>query len=355
MQLSIGDLVNNEYTKSLLGKTELKAIRKTKRAHDIKRVKQQLSKGYSVVQITGRGKDAIITLDKPKLVSRNVNINNARADFINSKAAEIVKIVLLQTNSMSMTSWLTELGLNRAQQARQQVNKLKFPTWYEDKDSLTKGDALVILSDIERFNLGLAKAALKVVADTYQVRITNVSYGIWQREIKLSMTREERQAKVRRLSRKTVSKLDAARDSIIAANKDINIFNVYSSKLWADAIEKIGLYKSWKETELTGFTADKIKGHKVDLAQQDSTQQLSWLDLYKQHLTELENKYQNWADSWDKGLFSLVDAGFMTEQDLAARLGRSLSSRKAYRAYQGQLTQLFNELQELLKQHEITL
>lgn len=352
MQLSISDLVTNEYIKSLLGKTEIKAIRKTKRAHDIKRVKQQLSKGYSVVEVTGRGKDAIITLDKPKLISRNVNI--VRADFINSKAAEVVKIVLLQSNSMSMTAWLTELSLNRTQQARQQLNKIKFPTWYEDKDSLTKGDALVILSDIERFNLGLAKAALKVVADTYQVKISNVVYGIWQRDIKLSMTREERQAKVRRLNRKTVTKLDAARDAIIAANKDINIFNVYSSKAWTDAIEEIGLYKTWKETELTGLTADMIKAHKVDLAQ-DSTQQLSWLDLYKQHLDDLENKYKNWDATWEQGLQDLVESGFMTKQDIAIELGRSLKGRKAYRAYTGQLTLMFNELKELLKQHEISL
>ena len=289
------------------------------------------------------------------MVSRNVNINNARAEFINAKAAEVVKIVLLQTNSMSMTAWLNELGLNRTQAARQELNKISLPGWNEDRNSLTKGDALVILSDIERFNLSLAKAALKVVADTYQVKVTNVSYGIWERDIKLSMTREERQAKVRRLSRKTIAKLDAARDSIIATNKDINIFNVYTSRLWADAIQEIGLYKTWKETELTGLNADKIKGHKVDLAQQDSTQQLSWIDLYKQHLLELENKYKNWADSWDEGLFSLVDAGFMTEQDLAARLGRNLSSRKAYRAYTGQLTLMFNELLELLKSHEISL
>lgn len=353
MQLSIGDLVKNDYTKSLLGKTELKAIKRTGRAHDINRVKQQLAKGYSVVRVDGRGKDAIITLDKPKLVSRNVD--SARADFIKAKAAEIVKVVLLQSNSMSMTSWLTELGLNRTQQARQQVNKIKFPSWYEDRDSLTKGDALVILSDIERFNLSLAKAALKVVAATYQVKVSNVVYGIWERDIKLSMTREERQAKVRRLSRKTVTKLDAARDNIIATNKDINIFNVYSSKLWADAIEQIGLYKTWKETELTGLTADKIKAHKVDLAQQDSTQLVPWLDLYKQHLSDLENKYKNWDASWDASLFSLVDAGFMTEQDLAARLGRSLSSRKAYRAYTGQLSLMFDDLKDLLKQHEIAL
>lgn len=353
MRLSISDLVKNDYVKSLLGKTELRSIKKTGRAHDIGRVKQQLSKGYKVVKVTGRGKAAIITLDNPKLISRNVD--SARADFIKVKAAEVVKVVLLQGNSHSMTAWLTELGLNRTQGARQQVNKLKFPTWYEDKDSLTKGDALVILSDIERFNLGLAKAALKVVADTYQVRITNVSYGIWQREIKLSMTREERQAKVRRLSRKTVSKLDAARDSIIAANKDINIFNVYSSKLWADAIEKIGLYKCWKETELTGLTADLIKSHKVDLAQQDSTQQLSWLELYKQHLTELENKYASWDATWGQDVQSLLASGFVSKKDIAIELGRSLKDRKAYRAYTGQLSLMFSELQELLKQHEISL
>lgn len=353
MQLSISELVEHDYVKSLLGKTELKAIKKTGRAHDIGRVKQQLSKGYSIVKVTGRGKDAIITLDKPKLISRNVD--NARADFINSKAAEVIKIVLLQSNSMSMTAWLTELGLNRTQAARQQLNKIKLPTWYQDRDSLTKGDALVILSDIERFNLGLAKAALKVVAATYQVKINNVVYGIWEREINLSMTREERQAKVRRLSSKTIAKLDSARDSIIATNKDINIFNVYSSKLWADAIEQIGLYKCWKETELTGLTADIIKSHKIDLAQQDSTQQLSWLELYKQHLDELENKYKNWNASWDKGLQDLVESGFMTKQDIATEIGRSLKGRKAYRAYQGQLTQLFSELQELLQQHEVTL
>lgn len=353
MQLSIQDLIKNDYVKSLLGKTELRSIRKTGRAHDIKRVKQQLSKGYSVVQITGRGKDAIITLDKPKLVSRNGD--SARAEFIKSKAAEVVKIVLLQTNSMSMTSWLTELGLNRTQQARQELNKISLPGWNEDRNSLTKGDALVILSDIERFNLGLAKAALKVVADTYQVKINNVVYGIWERDIKLSMTREERQAKVRRLSNKTIAKLDAARDNIIATNKDINIFNVYTSKPWADSLKEIGLYKTWKETELTGLTADIIKAHKVDLAQQDSTQQLSWIELYKQHLTDLENKYKHWEATWDEGLFSLVDAGFMTEQDLAARLGRSLKGRKAYRAYTGQLTLMFNELKDLLKQHEVSL
>ena len=354
MQLAISDLIKNEYVKSLLSKTELRSIRKTGRAHDIKRVKQQLAKGYSVVQIQGRGKNAIITLDKPKLVSR-YNVDNARADFIKCKAAEIVKVVLLQSNSMSMTAWLNELGLNRTQQARQQLNKIKFPSWSYDKNSLTKGDALVILSDVERFNLGLAKAALKVVADTYQVKVTSVVYGIWQREINLSMTREERQAKVRRLSRKTIAKLDAARDNIIAADKSINIFNVYQSSAWSDAIEEIGLYKCWKETELTGLTADIIKAHKIELAQ-DSTQQLvPWLDLYKQHLLELENKYQNWADSWDDSLKDLVESGFMTKQDIATELGRSLKDRKAYRAYTGQLTQLFNELKELLKQHEVTL
>lgn len=352
MQLAISDLINNEYVKSLLGKTELKAIKRTGRAHDIGRVKQQLAKGYSVVEVTGRGKDAIITLDKPKLISRNAD--TVRADFIKSKAAEIVKVVLLQGNSRSMTAWLNELGLNRTQQARQQLNKISLPSWHEDRDSLTKGDALVILSDIERFNLSLAKAALKVVADMYQVRITNVVYGIWQRDIKLTMTREERQAKVRRLSSKTIAKLDSARDAIIAADKSINIFNVYTSKAWADAIEQIGLYKTWKETELTGLNADKIKSHKVDLAQ-DSTQLVSWIELYKQHLDDLERKYQNWDATWDEGLFSLVDAGFMTEQDLAARLGRSLKGRKAYRAYQGQLTLMFNELKDLLKQHEVTL
>ena len=352
MQLSIGDLVKNEYTKSLLGKTELRSIRKTGRAHDIGRVKQQLEKGYSVVRIQGRGKNAIITLDKPKLISRNGD--TVRAEFIKAKAAKVVKVVLLQGNSHSMTAWLTELGLNRTQGARQQVNKIKFPSWYEDRDSLTKGDALVILSDIERFNLGLAKAALKVVADTYQVRITNVVYGIWERDIKLSMTREERQAKVRRLSRKTIAKLDAARDNIIAADKSINIFNVYSSKAWADAIEKIGLYRTWKETELTGLTADKIKGHKIDLAQ-DSTQQLSWIDLYRQHLTELERKYKNWADSWGNDLKGLVESGLVSEQDIAIELGRNLKDRKAYRAYTGQLSQLFDDLKELLKQHEVSL
>lgn len=352
MQLSISDLVKNDYTKLLLGKTEIKAIRKTQRAHDIKRVKQQLSKGYSVVQITGRGKNAIITLDKPKLVSRNVD--NARADFINSKAAEVVKIVLFQGNSMSMTAWLNELGLNRTQQARQQLNKIKLPGWNDTRDSLTKGDALVILSDIERFNLSLAKAALKVVADTYQVKVTNVMYGIWERDIKLSMTREERQAKVRRLSSKTIAKLDSARDAIIAANKDINIFNVYQSRHWANAIQEIGLYKCWKETELTGLTADIIKAHKVDLAQ-DSTKQLSWIELYKQHLTELENKYQNWDATWEQGLQDLVESGFMTKQDIAIELGRNLSSRKAFRAYEGQLTLMFNELQDLLKSHEVSL
>lgn len=352
MRLSIQDLVENDYVKSLLSKTEIKAIRKTKRAHDIGRVKQQLAKGYRVVKVAGRGRDAIITLDKPKLISRNVD--SARADFIKVKAAEVVKVVLLQGNSHSMTAWLTELGLNRTQGARQQVNKLKFPTWYEDKDSLTKGDALIILSDIERFNLGLAKAALKVVADTYQVKVTNVMYGIWERDIKLSMTREERQEKIRRLNRKTVTKLDAARDAIIATNKDINIFNVYSSKLWADAIEQIGLYKCWKETELTGLTADIIKSHKIDL-KQDSTQQLSWLELYKQHLTELENKYKHWNASWGQDLQALRESGFVSEQDIAQQLGRSLSSRKAFRAYEGQLTLMFDELLELLKQHEVTL
>ena len=352
MQLSISDLVKNEYTKSLLGKTELRSIRKTGRAHDIKRVKQQLAKGYSVVKVTGRGKDAIITLDKPKLISRNGD--NARTDFIKAKAAKVVKIVLLSGNSHSMTSWLTELGLNRTQAARQQLNKIKFPSWGYDKDSLTKGDALVILSDIERFNLSLAKAALKVVADTYQVKLTSVVYGIWERDIKLSMTASERQEKVRRLSRKTIAKLDAARDAIIAANKDINIFNVYNSRLWSDAIEQIGLYKSWKETELTGLSADMIKSHKVDLAQ-DSTQLVSWIDLYTQHLNELETKYKNWNASWDASLQDLVESGFMTKQDIAEQLGRSLSSRKAYRAYQGQLTLMFNELLELLKSHEVTL
>lgn len=353
MQLSISDLVKNDYVKSLLSKTELKAIKKTGRAHDIKRVKQQLAKGYSIVEVTGRGKDAIITLDKPRLVSR-CNADTVRAEFIQSKAAEIVKIVLLQSNSMSMTSWLTELGLNRTQAARQELNKISLPSWREDRNSLTKGDALVILSDIERFNLGLAKAALKVVADTYQVKVSNVVYGIWKRDIKLSMTREERQAKVRRLSRKTVAKLDAARDAIIAADKSINIFNVYQSKAWSDAIEEIGLYKTWKETELTGLTADLIKSHKVDLAQQDSTQ-LSWVDIYKQHLDDLENKYKNWADSWDDSLKDWLESGFLSKQDIAIELGRSLKDRKAYRAYQGQLTQLFNELQELLKSHEVSL
>lgn len=353
MQLSISDLIKNEYTKSLLGKTELKAIRRTGRAHDIGRVKQQLEKGYSVVKIAGRGKDAIITLDKPKLISRNVD--NARADFIKCKAAEIVKVVLLQGNSRSMTAWLNELGLNRTQQARQELNKLNLPSWREDRNSLTKGDALVLLSDIERFNLSLAKSSLKVVADTYQVKLTNVVYGIWERDIKLSMTREERQAKVRRLSSKTVSKLDAARDAIIAANKDINIFNVYTSKPWADKLQEIGLYKTWKETELTGLSADIIKAHRVELAQQDSTQQLSWLELYKQHLTELETKYKNWNTSWDKGLQDLVESGFMTKQDIAEQLGRSLKGRKAYRAYTGQLTLMFDDLKELLQQHEIAL
>lgn len=352
MQLSISDLVKNEYTKSLLSKTEIKAIRKTGRAHDIGRVKQQLAKGYSVVQIQGRGKDAIITLDGAKLVSRNGD--SVRADFIRSKAAEVVKVVLLQGNSRSMTAWLTELGLNRTQGARQQLNKIKFPSW-NDTNSLTKGDALVILSDIERFNLSLAKAALKVVADTYQVKLSNVVYGIWQRDINLSMTREERQAKVRRLSRKTVAKLDAARDSIIAANKDINIFNVYGSKPWADAIEQIGLYKTWKETELTGLTADIIKAHKVDLAQQDSTQQLSWIELYRQHLDDLENKYSSWDATWDDSLQDLVKSGLMTKQDIAEQLGRNLKDRKAYRAYTGQLTLMFDELKELLQQHEVTL
>lgn len=351
MQLSISDLVTNEYTKSLLGKTEIKAIRKTKRAHDIKRVKQQLSKGYSVVEVTGRGKDAIITLDKPKLVSRNVD--SARAEFIKSKATEVIKIVLLSGNSHSMTAWLTELGLNRTQGARQQLNKIKLPSWYEDKDSLTKGDALVILSDIERFNLSLAKAALKVVADTYQVKVSNVVYGIWERDIKLSMTREERQAKVRRLSRKTIAKLDAARDTIIAGDKSINIFNVYTSKAWADSLKEIGLYKTWKETELTGLTADIIKAHKVELTQ--DSKQLSWLELYKQHLSDLENKYQNWADSWGQDLQDLVKSELVSEQDIATELGRSLKDRKAYRAYQGQLTLMFNELKDLLKQHEVTL
>lgn len=353
MQLAISDLVKHDYVKSLLGKTELKAIRKTGRAHDIGRVKQQLSKGYKVVQIVGRGKNAIITLDKPKLVSR-CNVDSARADFIQSKAAEIVKVVLLNGNSRSMTAWLNELGLNRTQAARQELNKIKLPSWRDNRNGLTKGDALIILSDIERFNLGLAKAALKVVADTYQVKINNVMYGIWERDIKLSMTREERQAKVRRLSRKTIAKLDAARDAIIAGDKSINIFNVYQSSAWTNAIEEIGLYKCWKETELTGLTADLIKSHKIDLAQ-DSTQQLSWLELYKQHLDDLERKYASWADSWDDSLKDLVDAGFMTEQDLAARLGRSLKGRKAYRAYTGQLTLMFNELQDLLKSHDITL
>lgn len=353
MQLSIQDLVKNEYVKSLLGKTELKAIRKTKRAHDIGRLKQQLAKGYSVVKIDGRGRDAIITLDKPKLVSRNVD--NARADFINSKAAEVVKIVLFQGNSMSMTSWLNELGLNRTQQARQELNKISLPSWRDTRDSLTKGDALVILSDIERFNLSLAKAALKVVADTYQVKVSNVVYGIWERDIKLSMTREERQEKIRRLSSKTIAKLDSARDFIIAADKSINIFNVYSSKAWSDAIEEIGLFKCWKETELTGLNADLIKSHKVDLAQQDSTQQLSWIELYKQHLDELENKYQNWADSWDDSLKDWLESGFVSKKDIAKQLGGNLSSRKAYRAYTGQLTLMFDELLELLKSHDITL
>ena len=352
MQLSIQDLVENDYVKSLLGKTEIKSIKKTGRAHDINRVKQQLSKGYKVVKVTGRGKDAIITLDKPRLISRNTD--TVRAEFIQSKAAEIVKIVLLNGNSMSMTAWLNELSLNRTQQARQELNKISLPGWNEDRNSLTKGDALVILSDIERFNLGLAKAALKVVADTYQVKISNVVYGIWERDIKLSMTREERQEKIRRLSRKTVSKLDAARDSIIATNKDINIFNVYTSKPWADAIQEIGLYKTWKETELTGLTADKIKGHKIDLAQ-DSTKLVSWLELYKQHLLELENKYKNWADSWDDSLKDWLESGFVSKKDIAIELGRSLKDRKAYRAYTGQLTLMFDDLQELLKQHEISL
>lgn len=352
MQLSIQDLVKNDYVKSLLSKTELKSIKRTGRAHDIGRVKQQLAKGYSVVKVTGRGKDAIITLDKPKLVSR-CNADTLRADFIQSKAAEIVKVVLLNGNSRSMTAWLNELGLNRTQQARQELNKIKLPSWREDRNSLTKGDALVILSDIERFNLGLAKAALKVVADTYQVKVTNVVYGIWQRDIKLSMTREERQAKVRRLSRKTVTKLDAARDSIIATNKDINIFNVYNSRLWADAIQEIGLYKCWKETELTGLTADIIKAHKVELTQ--DSKQLSWLELYKQHLSDLENKYQNWADSWGQDLQDLVKSELVSEQDIATELGRSLKDRKAYRAYTGQLTLMFDDLKELLQQHEISL
>ena len=354
MQLSISELVEHDYVKSLLSKTELKAIKRTGRAHDSKRVKQQLAKGYNVVQITGRGKDSIITLDKPKLISRNVNGDTLRAEFIKSKAAEVVKVVLLQGNSRSMTAWLNELGLNRTQQARQQINKVRLHSWYEDRDSLTKGDALVILSDVERFNLGLAKAALKVVADTYQVRITNVVYGIWERDIKLSMTAAERQEKVRRLSRKTIAKLDSARDAIIAANKDINIFNVYTSRLWADAIEEIGLYKTWKETELTGLNADLIKAHKVELAQ-DSTQQLSWLDIYQQHLTDLENKYASWDATWEQGLQDLVESGLTTKQDIAEQLGRSLKGRKAYRAYQGQLTQLFNELKELLKSQEVSL
>lgn len=352
MQLSISDLVENDYVKSLLGKTELKAIRRTGRAHDINRVKQQLSKGYSVVKVAGRGKDAIITLDGAKLVSRNVD--NARADFIKSKAAEVVKVVLLQSNSRSMIAWLNELGLNRTQAARQQVNKLKFPSWNYDKDSLTKGDALVLLSDIERFNLGLAKAALKVVADTYQVKISNVMYGIWERDINLSMTAQERQEKVRKLSRKTVTKLDAARDAIIAANKDINIFNVYQSRAWSDAIKEIGLYKCWKETELTGLTADMIKAHKVEL-KQDSTKLVSWLDLYKQHLDDLETKYKNWNASWGQDLKDWVESGLVTKQDIAQDLGRNLSSRKAYRAYQGQLSLMFDDLKDLLKQHEITL
>lgn len=353
MRLSISDLVKNDYVKSLLGKTELKAIKKTGRAHDIKRVKQQLSKGYSIVKVTGRGKDAIITLDKPKLVSRNVD--NARADFIKAKAIEVVKVVLLQSNSMSMTAWLNELGLNRTQAARQQVNKLKFPSWNYDRNSLTKGDALVILSDIERFNLGLAKAALKVVADTYQVKVSNVSYGIWERDIKLSMTREERQEKVRKLSRKTITRLDAARDSIIAADKSINIFNVYQSKAWSDAIEKIGLFKCWKEVELTGLGADTIKAHRVELTKQDSKQLMPWLELYKQHLTELETKYKNWNASWGQDLQELLKSGFVSEQDIAKQLGGSLKDRKAFRAYEGQLIQLFDELLELLKSHEVTL
>lgn len=348
MQLSIQDLIKNDYVKSLLGKTELRSIRKTGRAHDIKRVKQQLSKGYSVVQITGRGKDAIITLDKPKLIGRNVD--SARADFIKAKAAKVVKVVLLNGNSRSMTNWLNELGLNRTQQARQELNKIKLPSWREDRNSLTKGDALILLSDIERFNLGLAKAALKVVAATYQVKVTSVVYGIWQRDIKPTMTREERQAKIRRLSSKTIAKLDAARDAIIAADKSINIFNVYQSKAWSDAIEQIGLYKSWKETELTGLTADKIKGHKVDL-----TQQLSWLDIYKQHLDDLENKYASWDATWDDSLKDWLASGFVSEQDIATELGRNLKDRKAYRAYTGQLTLMFNELKDLLKQHEVSL
>lgn len=352
MQLSISDLIKNEYTKSLLGKTELKAIKKTGRAHDINRVKQQLSKGYKVVRVEGRGKDAIITLDKPKLISRNVD--NARADFIKSKAIEVVKVVLLQSNSMSMTNWLTELGLNRTQAARQELNKISLPGWNEDRNSLTKGDALVILSDIERFNLSIAKAALKVVAATYQVKLTSVVYGIWERDIKLSMTAQERQEKIRRLSRKTIAKLDAARDAIIAANKDINIFNVYTSKPWADSLKEIGLYKCWKETELTGLTADTIKAHKVDLAQ-DSTQVVKWINLYQQHLTELENKYKSWAASWDDSLQDLLESGLTTEQDIAEQLGRSLKDRKAFRAYQGQLTLMFNELKELLKSHEVSL
>lgn len=353
MQLSIRDLVENDYVKSLLSKTEIKAIRKTKRAHDIGRVKQQLSKGYKVVKVAGRGKDAIITLDEPKLVSRNVD--NARADFIKVKAAEVIKIVLLSGNSRSMTAWLTELGLNRTQQARQQLNKIKLPSFNYDKDSLTKGDALVILSDIERFNLSLAKAALKVVADTYQVKVNQVAYGIWERDIKLSMTAAERQEKVRKLSRKTIAKLDAARDSIIAANKDINIFNVYSSKAWSDAIKEIGLFKTWKETELTGLSADIIKAHKIDLTKQDSTKLVSWLDLYKQHLDELETKYKKWDATWGQDFQDLLKSGFVSEQDIAQQLGGNLSSRKAYRAYQGQLTLMFNELLDLLKSHEVSL
>lgn len=352
MQLSISELVKNESVKSLLGKTELRSIRETGRAHDIKRVKQQLSKGYKVVQIQGRGKDAIITLDKPKLISRNGD--TVRAEFIKAKAAEVVKVVLLQTNSMSMTAWLTELGLNRTHQARQQLNKISLPGWNEDRNSLTKGDALVILSDIERFNLSLAKAALKVVADTYQVKVTNVMYGIWKKDIKLSMTREERQAKVRKLSGKTIAKLDAARDNIIANNKDINIFTVYTSKPWADAIQEIGLWKCWKETELTGLTADKIKSHKVDLAQ-DSTQLVPWLDLYKQHLSDLERKYRNWDATWEQGLQDLVESGLTTKQDIAEQLGRSLKGRKVYRAYQGQLSLMFNDLKELLQQQALNL
>lgn len=110
-----------------------------------------------------------------------------------------------------------------------------------------------------------------------------------------------------------------------------------------------------KETELTGLTADKIKGHKVDLTQQDSTKLVSWLDLYKQHLTDLENKYQNWDATWDDSLQDWLESGFVSKQDIAEQLGRSLKGRKAYRAYEGQLSLMFSELQDLLKSHDITL